>query len=72
MNYCNLKEKNNIICSILFGSKISTHLFNIWDIPKYMLNFILVDIFFYLGHRLFHIGFLYKIITNIIYNLMNK
>ena len=50
----------NIICSILFGSMISTHLFNIWDIPKYMLNFILVDIFFYLGHRLFHIGFLYK------------
>ena len=42
----------NIICNILFGSMISTHIFNIWDIPKYMLNFILVDIFFYLGQFL--------------------
>lgn len=46
--------------NMYIGSLISTDFFNVFDILKFFCNIILIDIFFYLFHRLFHCNFLYK------------
>ena len=48
------------IYTLLIGTVGGTHYFDLYDIIKFGLNFVLIDIFFYLGHRIFHIGFLYR------------
>ena len=49
-----------LVYNLLIGNLFQTYFFNIYDIPKFAINFILIDIFFYISHRIFHIGFLYK------------
>ena len=49
-------------CYIIFcnGTLGGNFYFDTYDIPKFAINFLLVDIFFYLSHRLFHFGILYS------------
>lgn len=48
------------VISIILTPLSPVHFYSFSDLYKFPINFVLIDILFYLSHRLMHVGFLYK------------